>query len=295
MNLLTNCTICPRKCGVNRYKEKGYCGASNKIKLAYYSLHKWEEPIVSGTKGSGTIFFSHCNLRCLYCQNKKISLDGYGKEITNKRLGEIILELQAKGAHNINLVTPTHYTPQIRKVLLNLKDQIKVPIVYNTSSYENVGTIMMMRGLIDVYLADLRYYDDSLGEKYSGCKNYFETATMAIDEMYRQVGKYEIDKKNIIKKGLIVRVLVLPGHKKDAKEIINYLYKTYKDDIFISIMNQYTPPHKCKYSNLLEKVSESDYEEVVNFALTIGVTNAFIQEGDTATESFIPDFDKSII
>ncbi len=295
MNLLNNCTICPRKCGVNRYQEKGYCGATNKIKLAYYSLHKWEEPVISGRKGSGTIFFSNCNLRCLYCQNKKISLDGYGKEITNKRLGEIILELQNKGAHNINLVTPTHYTPQIRKVLMNVKDKLHIPVVYNTSSYENVGTLMMMRGLVDIYLADLKYYDDSLAEKYSNCKNYFETATMAIDEMYRQVGKFEIDKNNLMKKGLIVRVLILPGHKSDAKEIINYLYKTYHDDIFISIMNQYTPPSSCKYSNLLEKVSEKDYEEVVNFALTIGVNNAFIQEGDTAKESFIPKFDKSIV
>ncbi|MBR2678386.1 MAG: radical SAM protein [Bacilli bacterium] len=295
MNLLTNCTICPRKCGVNRYKEKGYCGATNKIKLAYYSLHKWEEPVISGNKGSGTIFFSHCNLRCLYCQNKKISLDGYGKVITNKRLEEIILELQNKGAHNINLVTPTHYTPQIKKVLTNVKDKLKIPVVYNTSSYENVGTLMMMNNLIDIYLADLRYYDDSLAEKYSGCKNYFETATMAIDEMYRQVGKFEIDKNNLMKKGLIVRVLILPGHKSDAKEIINYLYKTYKDDIFISIMNQYTPPKDCKYDNLLKKVSEEDYEEVINFALTIGVNNAFIQEGDTAKESFIPKFDKSIV
>ena len=267
MNLLTNCTICPRKCGVNRYKEKGYCGATNKIKLAYYSLHKWEEPVISGTRGSGTIFFSNCNLRCLYCQNKKISLDGYGKEITNKRLQEIILELQSKGAHNINLVTPTHYTPQIKKVLTNLGNDLKIPVVYNTSSYENVGTLMMMRGLVDIYLADLRYFDDSLGEKYSGCSNYFETATMAIDEMYRQVGKYEIDENNLMKKGLIVRVLIIPGHKRDAKEIINYLYKTYGDDIFISIMNQYTPPKSCKYSNLLEKVSEDDYEEVVNLVM----------------------------
>ena len=295
MNLLHNCTICPRKCGIDRYKEKGYCGATNKIKVAYYSLHKWEEPVISGKKGSGTIFFSHCNLRCLYCQNKKISLDGYGKEITNKRLEEIILELQDRKAHNINLVTPTHYTPQIRKVLLNVKDKLKIPVVYNTSSYENLGSLMMMRNLVNIYLADLRYFDDSLAEKYSGCKNYFETATMAIDEMYRQVGKYEIDENGIMKKGLIVRVLILPGHKSDAKEIINYLYKTYQDDIFISIMNQYTPPSTCKYDNLLEKVSEEDYEEVVNFALTIGVNNAFIQEGETALESFIPKFDKSIV
>lgn len=296
MSLLSECRICPRKCGINRYKEKGYCGATNKVRVSYYSLHKWEEPVISGTNGSGTIFFSNCNLKCLYCQNKKISLEGYGKDITNKRLAEIMLDLQSMSAHNINLVTPTIYVPQIVKTLHKIKDkELKIPVVYNTSSYENVGTIMIMRNLVDIYLADLKYYDDELANKYSGCSNYFETATMAIDEMYRQVGSIELDKNGLMKKGLIVRVLILPGHKSDAKEIINYLYKTYKDDIYISIMNQYTPPNNCKYSNLLSKVSEDDYEEVINFALTIGVNNAFIQEDGTATESFIPDFDKSIV
>ena len=296
MSLLSECRICPRKCGINRYKEKGYCGATNKVRVSYYSLHKWEEPVISGTNGSGTIFFSNCNLKCLYCQNKKISLEGYGKDITNKRLAEIMLDLQSMGAHNINLVTPTIYVPQIVKTLHKIKDkELKIPVVYNTSSYENVGTIMIMRNLVDIYLADLKYYDDELANKYSGCSNYFETATMAIDEMYRQVGSIELDKNGLMKKGLIVRVLILPEHKSDAKEIINYLYKTYKDDIYISIMNQYTPPNNCKYSNLLSKVSEDDYEEVINFALTIGVNNAFIQEDGTATESFIPDFDKSIV
>ena len=296
MSLLSECRICHRKCGINRYKEKGYCGATNKVRVSYYSLHKWEEPVISGTNGSGTIFFSNCNLKCLYCQNKKISLEGYGKDITNKRLAEIMLDLKSMSDHNINLVTPTIYVPQIVKTLHKIKDkELKIPVVYNTSSYENVGTIMIMRNLVDIYLADLKYYDDELANKYSGCSNYFETATMAIDEMYRQVGSIELDKNGLMKKGLIVRVLILPGHKSDAKEIINYLYKTYKDDIYISIMNQYTPPNNCKYSNLLSKVSEDDYEEVINFALTIGVNNAFIQEDGTATESFIPDFDKSIV
>ena len=295
MEILKHCSLCPRKCLINRYIEKGYCGATNKIKLAYYSLHMWEEPVISGDNGSGTIFFSHCNLRCLYCQNKKISIDGYGKYITNKRLGEIMLELQDKGAHNINLVTPTHYVPQIASVLHKLKGKLHIPVVYNTSSYENIGTLMMMKGLADIYLADLKYFDDSLGEKYSGCSDYFEIATMAIDEMYRQVGSIELDKNGMLKKGLVVRVLILPGHIHDAKEIINYLYKTYGDDIYISIMNQYTPVNMCLYDNLNRKLTEEEYDEVVNYALTIGVTKAFIQEGDTAMESFIPDFDKSII
>lgn len=296
MKLLENCMLCPRKCGVNRYIEKGFCGATNKIKLAYYSLHMWEEPIISGDNGSGTIFFSNCNLRCLYCQNKKISIDGYGKLISNKRLKDIMLELQDKGAHNINLVTPTHYVPNIISVLKRIKNkELKIPVVYNTSSYECVGTIMACRNLVDIYLADLRYFDDKLGEKYSLCSNYFENATMAIDEMYRQVGSCEFNDNGLLKKGLVVRVLIIPGHIDDSKKIIKYLYKTYGDDIFISIMNQYTPINKCKYSNLNRKVTDEEYDSVVEYALSLGVTNAFVQEGEAASESFIPEFNKKIV
>lgn len=296
MEILKNCMLCPRKCGVNRYEKVGACGASNKIRLAYYHLHKWEEPVLSGENGSGTIFFSHCNLKCIYCQNKKISLDGYGKLISNKKLGEIMLELQKMGAHNINLVTPTHYVPNIASVLRKLKDKaLKIPVVYNTSSYENVGTIMMMNHLVDIYLADLRYYDDQLGMNYSGCSDYFENATMAIDEMYRQVGSPQFGKDGLMTKGLIVRVLILPGHLEDAKHIIRYLYKTYGDDIFISIMNQYTPVNPCIYNNLNRKLTEKEYDEVVKYALELGVTNAFVQEEGTAEESFIPDFDTSVL
>ena len=296
MNLLKNCVICPRKCGVNRYQERGFCGADNTIKTAYYSLHMWEEPVLSGKNGSGTIFFSYCNLKCIYCQNKKISLDGYGKKISNKKLKEIMLKLQNDGAHNINLVTPTHYIPQIFKVLQNIKNKdLKIPVVYNTSSYENVGSLKILNGLIDIYLADLRYYDDELAKKYSFCDNYFEIATMAIDEMVRQKGNPVFDDSGMMKSGVIVRVLVLPGHVHDAKEIINYLYKTYHDDIYISIMNQYTPIQSCPYDNLNRKLSEEEYEDVINYALTIGVSNAFIQEGETALESFIPNFDTSVL
>ncbi len=295
MELLKECHLCPRNCGVNRYQEKGYCGATNKVRVAYYSLHHWEEPVLSGTRGSGTVFFSHCNLSCMYCQNQKISLKGYGKNISNKRLQEIFLELQKKKAHNINLVTPTIYVPQIASVLRKIKGkELTIPVVYNTSSYENIGTLMAMRGLVDIYLADLKYFDDELGRKYSKCENYFETATLAIDEMFRQVGK-PVLRNHLMKKGLIVRVLVLPGHTLDAKQIIEYLYKTYQDDIIISIMNQYTPVAECPYENLNRKLTEEEYEDVINYALTIGVQKAFIQEGDTAEESFIPDFDKRIL
>ena len=293
--LLKNCILCPRKCGINRYEEKGYCGATNRIKLAYFSLHQWEEPIISGDHGSGTIFFSNCNMRCLYCQNKKISLDGYGVYISNKKLKEIMLLLQEKGAHNINLVTPTMYTPQLNKILKSIKGkELTIPVIYNTSSYENIITLKIMNNLVDIYLADLKYYDDSLAKKYSDSDNYFETATLAIDEMFRQVGSIKIE-NDLLVKGLIVRVLVLPGHIDDSKKIIEYLYKTYKDEIIISIMNQYTPVNKCKYNNLNRRLTKDEYDEVVEFASNLGVINAFIQEGDTAKDSFIPDFNTNII
>lgn len=296
MNIYKKCMLCPRKCGVDRYIKKGYCGASNKVSLAYYSLHKWEEPVISGHKGSGTIFFSHCNMKCVYCQNKKISIDGYGKEVTNKKLEEIMLKLQDMGALNINLVTPTHYIPNIARVLHKIKDkELKIPVVYNTSSYESLLGLKMMDGLVDIYLADLKYYDDHLANLYSGCLNYFETATMAIDEMVRQVGKFELTKNERMKKGVIVRVLVLPGHIDDAKKIINYLYKTYGDDIIISIMNQYTPVNFCIYQNLNRKLKPIEYAEVVSYASSLGIKYAFIQGEETAEESFIPDFDISVL
>ena len=296
MELLKNCMLCPRKCGVNRYKNTGYCGASNRIKLSYYSLHMWEEPVISGKNGSGTIFFSNCNMKCIYCQNKKISIDGYGKLISNKKLGEIMILLQNKGAHNINLVTPTHYVPQIASVLHKIKDKdLKIPVVYNTSSYENVGTLLVMKNLVDIYLADLKYYDDQLAINYSDSKDYFEIATMAIDEMYRQVGEPVFNDEGLMIKGLIVRVLILPGHLDDSKRIIKYLYKTYGNNIFISIMNQYTPVNTCIYNNLNRKLKKDEYDEVVKYAIDLGVENAFVQEDETADESFIPDFNTKVI
>lgn len=294
--ILKKCNLCPRNCGVNRYESLGFCKASDKVKVAYYSLHQWEEPVISGINGSGTVFFSNCNLKCIFCQNKKISTLGYGKEISNERLKEIFLELQAKGAHNINLVTPTHYVPQIVEVLKEAKTAgLNIPIVYNTSSYENVSTIMLLEGIVDVYLADLKYFDDSLGCKYSKCENYFEVAKAAIEAMYEQVGKFEIVDDLMIK-GVIVRVLVLPGHADDSKNLIKYLYETYGNNIIISIMNQYTPVEVIdKYPNLNRKVSDEEYEDVIDFAVELGVEMAFIQEGETQDTSFIPDFDDSVI
>lgn len=294
--ILKKCNLCPRNCGVNRYESLGFCKASDKIKVAYYSLHQWEEPVISGSKGSGTVFFSNCNLKCIFCQNKKISTLGYGKEISNERLKEIFLELQEKGTHNINLVTPTHYVPQIVESLKEAKAAgLNIPIVYNTSSYENVSTILLLKGIVDVYLADLKYFDDSLGCKYSKCENYFEVARAAIQAMYEQVGKFEIV-DDLMVKGVIVRVLVLPGHVDDSKNLIKCLYETYGNNIIISIMNQYTPVEVIdKYPNLNRKVSNEEYKDVIDFAVDLGVEMAFIQEGETQDTSFIPDFDDSVI
>ena len=294
-NELKNCHLCPKNCGVNRYKKLGFCRSSADLFVSYYSLHMWEEPIISGNHGSGTIFFSNCNLKCIFCQNRKISNDGYGKKISLDRLSKIILELQDKGAHNINLVTPTHYAPLIKYSINMIKDKIHIPVVYNTSSYENVDTIRMMKDIVNIYLADFKYYDNELGKKYSNCDNYRECAIKSIDEMYKQVGKFII-KDDLMVSGLIVRVLVLPGHIDDSKKIIKYLYDKYKDNIIISIMNQYTPLfHIEKYKNLNRKVNDSEYDEIINYACDLGVKQAFIQEGNTQEESFIPDFDISVL
>ena len=289
MNTLRNCTLCPRNCHVNRYQKKGYCKASSKLKVSLASLHQWEEPFISGVNGSGTIFFSHCNLGCIYCQNKKIR-DGYGKEISIKRFSEILLEQQKRGAHNINLVTPTHYVPLIKKGIIKAKNNgLTIPIVYNTSSYENIETIQMMDKLIDIYLADLKYYNYLLGNKYSNCNDYFYYASKAIDEMYKQVGKFEIE-DGLLKKGLVVRILLLPGGVEDCKKILKYLYRKYQDNIYISIMNQYTPIEKYKYQELNRTVKDEEYDELINYACDLGIKNAFIQEGNVCNESFIPDF-----
>lgn len=289
---LSNCDICPRKCGVNREKgELGFCKMKDKIKIARYSLHYWEEPIISGETGSGTIFFSGCNLKCIFCQNYKISSENMGKEISVERLKEICLELQNMGANNINLVTGTHFLPLIKEALiLAKKEGLTIPIVYNTSSYENVESLKEMEGLIDIYLPDLKYYDNKLAENFSLANNYFEIATNAIKEMVRQTGKPVIE-NNIMKKGVIVRHLLLPNHLEDSKKIIKYLHDTYDEDIYISIMNQYTPIKKFdKYPELNRTLTDKEYDELVNYACDLNITQAFIQEGETCKESFIPDF-----
>ncbi|MBQ9140521.1 MAG: radical SAM protein [Lachnospiraceae bacterium] len=294
-SLLSNCIVCPRNCGVNRLAgQRGYCGATDSLVVARAALHFWEEPCISGTVGSGTVFFGGCNLKCVFCQNHSIAIGDCGKEITLQRLVDIFLELQQKGAANINLVTPTHYIPQIRDALRLAKKQgLQLPIVYNSGGYENADTLRLLDGLIDIYLPDLKYFSSELSLKYSHAANYFEKACAALTEMYRQVGTPIFDETTeLMKRGMIVRHLILPGQTKDSKKVLRYLHETYGDTIYVSIMNQYTPlPHVAHVSELNRRVTAEEYDRVINFALHLGIENAFIQEGETAEESFIPPFD----
>ena len=289
---LNSCMLCPRKCKINRLKEVGFCKVKDKIKIARYSLHYFEEPCISLDKGSGTIFFSGCNLKCIYCQNYDISTNNKGKEISIEEFADICIKLQDAKALNINLVTPTMYIPLIKEgLILAKKKGLKIPVVYNTSGYEEVDALKELEGLIDIYLPDFKYYDDKLGQDFSLVSNYSFCTKKAIKEMYRQVGK-PIIKDGLMKKGIIVRHLILPNHIDDSKKIIKYLYDTYKDNIYISIMNQYTPIRNIdKYEELNRTLSEEEYDDVVNYACDLGITKAFIQEGETCKESFIPDFD----
>lgn len=292
-NLMEDCTICPRKCHVNRLqKQTGFCGQSDSIFAARAALHYWEEPCISGTKGSGTVFFSGCNLRCVFCQNHNIALGNVGQEITSSRLSEIFLELQQKGAHNINLVTPTHFVAQIIPALIHAKEAgLTIPIVYNTGSYEEVSTLRLLDGLVDIYLPDLKYYSAELSTSFSHAADYFAKASAAINEMYRQVGAPVFDESGLLRRGMIVRHLVLPEQTKDSKKILRYLHETYGNNIYISIMNQYTPlAHVAENPLLNHPVSHKDYEKILTFAEQIGIENGFMQDGEVAMESFIPSF-----
>lgn len=294
MNELYNsCELCPRKCHINRNTTKGICSNTSTLKVARSALHYFEEPSISGTNGSGTIFFSGCNLKCCYCQNKEISNNNFGINISVERLSELMLELQKKKANNINLVTPTHFVPSIIEAIkLARKKGLSIPIVYNTSGYESITTIKLLAGYVDIYLTDFKYFDNKLGEDLSKVKNYFEITSLALEEMYKQVGKNKFASNGMMMKGIIVRCLVLPTKGADTKKIINYLYKKYQDNIYLSIMNQYTPVnHSDTFTFLNDKVSDKEYDDIINYALDLGVKNAYIQEGETQDESFIPPFD----
>ena len=291
------CMLCPRNCGVNREAgETGVCGQTDTVKVARAALHYWEEPCISGETGSGTVFFSGCALHCVFCQNHSIANGKAGKLVTQERLSEIFLEMQEKGANNINLVTPGHFAPQIAEALKRAKEQgMTLPVVYNTGGYEHVDTIRRMEGLVDIYLPDFKYMDDALGFQYSHVRDYSKTAKAAIAEMVRQTGEAVFeggDEDGLMKRGTIVRHLVLPGCVEDSKAVIRYLYEAYGNRIYISMMNQFTPmPALADYPELNRKVTKEEYEEVVDYAISLGVECGFVQEGETAEESFIPAFD----
>lgn len=293
---MSNCNLCPRQCGADRENRKsGICGVSGKnILAARAALHFWEEPCISGERGSGTVFFSGCPLRCVYCQNYQIAGTEVGMEIGEERLKEIFLELQEKGAHNINLVTPTHYTPEIIRAIRKAKEQgLRLPIVYNCSGYEKVETLKMLKGIVNVYLTDFKYMEREAAVRYSKAPDYPEIARAALKEMMNQTGEAKFDENGIMQSGVIVRHLLLPGHVRNARAVVKYVYETYGDQLYLSLMNQYTPLPQVKkeFPELDRRVTEREYQRLISYALEIGVENAFIQDGNTAKESFIPMFD----
>lgn len=294
MNKYENCLLCPRKCGINRSTgQTGVCGVSSEIKVARAALHYWEEPCISGKKGSGAVFFSGCSLHCVFCQNREISDGKAGKVISKERLSDIFMELAVKGANNINLVTPGQYIPDIVWAVNDAKSRgMKLPIIYNTSGYENVTELKQLEGIVDVYLPDFKYMDSTLSARYSRAKDYTSVAKQALSEMVRQQPDVVIDDATgLIQKGVIVRQLLLPGHVNDAKAVLKYLYDTYHDHVYISMMSQFTPIALKDYPEINRTVTRREYERLVDYALKIGITNAFIQEGDVAKDSFIPAFD----
>ena len=294
---LSSCNLCPRHCSADRMAGgMGYCGQTAEIFAARAALHFWEEPCISGTNGSGTVFFSGCNLRCIYCQNREIALGNQGQAISLERLSQIFIELQEKGANNINLVTPTHYVPQIRLALIAAKKQgLTLPIVYNTGGYEEVETLRMLDGLIDIYLPDLKYRSSAPAARFSNCPDYFEKASLALQEMYRQVGDPVFDASTgLMRRGMIVRHLLLPGQVGESKRVLRWLHDTFGDHVYVSIMNQYTPMPQIAADSAFEdinrRVTDEEYERLLRFAEMIGIERGFLQEGETAKESFIPPF-----
>ena len=287
-----SCRLCRRECGVNRTEnERGICSSTDEMTVARAALHMWEEPIISGERGSGAIFFGGCSLGCIYCQNREISRQGKGKKVSVKRLAEIMLELQGQGAHNINLVTPTHFAPSIKESVSLARSQgLSVPVVYNTGGYDSISTLRMLEGTVDVYLPDFKYYRSKTAKLYSNAENYPESVLETIKEMLRQTGRAQIGKDGLIKRGVVVRILLLPGHVAEAKLILKQLYTSFKDEIFISLMSQYTPiPNMPR--PLDRPVTKQEYRELLDYAAGLGITNAFTQNRESSSEAYIPSFD----
>lgn len=297
MSSIEKCEICPHNCKVNRLEGKvGRCKATDKVKIALASVHNFEEPCISGTNGSGTVFFSNCNLKCVFCQNYKISQQRLGKEISIEELADIFIEQQNKKVENINLVTPTMYIYHIIEAIkIARKKGLNIPIVYNTNGYENVETIKKLNGYIDIYLPDLKYYDNDLAFKYSGVKNYFENATEAIKEMYNQVGAPVLDENGIMKKGVIIRHLVLPNNLQNSKDVLKWINDNIDNKVFVSVMAQYFPTHRAKdFPELNRKLTKEEYEEIENFLYSLNLDNGYIQELGEHEEEYVPDFEKNI-
>lgn len=292
-NILNKCDICPRNCNVNRTSDiLGFCKSNALIKVAKVYGHMWEEPCISGSNGSGTIFFSNCNLRCVFCQNHEISQGEIGKEISIKRLSEIFLEQEKRGYHNINLVNPTHYIPQIIEAIkLSKLEGLSIPIVYNSNGYENIKSLQLLRGYIDIFIPDLKYYNDKYALKYSSAPNYFNIASQAITEMVNQCPTPIFNDDGLMEKGVIIRHLMVPGLLFDSKKIVDFIYKNFGDNIYLSLMNQYTPMYRAeKYPEINKHLNPKHYDSLIDYCLEIGYKNAFIQDNGTASTVYVPDF-----
>ena len=293
MDILKNCTLCPRNCGVDRTKTVGFCGATNHTKVARAALHFWEEPCISGTNGSGTVFFSGCNLACRYCQNYDISIGGFGKEITAEQLADIFVNLQNDGAHNINLVTPTPYLPQIIEAIDLVREKIQIPFVANLGGYEKPETIQMLKGYIDIFLTDVKYQSSEIAEKYSSAPDYFRFAMDSLAQMISLCGAPKLDENGIMQSGVIVRHLVLPGCRKDSFEVLKSLAERFEtEDFILSLMSQYTPNgHLEDYPEINRRITSLEYHCVTDMALELGFTNAYMQQKSSAKEEYTPPFD----
>ena len=294
-DLLSNCQLCPCSCGVNRYEKLGACGGGALVRVAKVSLHPWEEPAIAGPetgKGAGTVFFSGCNLRCVFCQNYEISHYEKGREVTSEELGEIFLHQQAQGAATLDLVTPTHYVPQIIQALAYAKKRgFSLPVVYNSSGYESVSTIELLGGLVDVYLPDLKYYASELSRAYSQAQDYFPVAAKAIKAMVQQVGRPVLDAQGIMTKGVLVRHMVLPGARHDSMKLLDWLWQNFGHDIYLSLMSQYTPMYKAgEYKALKRRLTTFEYQSVIDYARELGVTQCFIQQRSSATKAYVPNW-----
>lgn len=293
LDYLKKCEICPHRCGVDRTNNQiGRCKSKNTVKVAKASIHMYEEPCISKGSGSGTVFFSNCNLNCVFCQNYEISQNGLGHEITIKELANIFLKLQSENVNNINLVTPTSYVSQIIEAIKIAKDNgLNIPIVYNTNSYENIETLKLLEGYIDIYLPDLKYSENELGEKYSNVKNYFEVATTAIKEMYRQVGNLKCDKNGIAKKGVIIRHLVLPNHIENSKKVLSWINNNLPQDVYVSVMNQYFPIYKAKnIKDLNRKITKREMKKIEEFIYSTDLKNGYIQDIEENEIQYVPNW-----